>query len=173
MPIPLGQQVAIRGFLCYHIPNESEESVWSKYFSFAMAPPELASKYPLKPRKTAIFEPYTTNLLHFRVPIWFLLHRKQSRRRQKPPLSGLLFVCMPFSPKPVFPADKHIFCGTGRYQGWQDMYNLKNVCLPWKQVLDEMADKQKAVPEEADLVPLRDCFCCSIVISELENVVNL
>ena len=48
-----------------------------------------------------------------------------------------------------------------------------NVHLPQIQVLEEMADKQKAVPEEADLVPLRDCFCCFIVISELGNVVNL
>ena len=48
-----------------------------------------------------------------------------------------------------------------------------DVRLPRKQVLDEMADKQKAVPEEADLVPLGDCFCCFVVISELENVVNL
>ena len=33
-----------------------------------------------------------------------------------------------------------------------------NVHLPQIQVLEEMADKQKAVPEEAELVPLRDCF---------------
>ena len=50
---------------------------------------------------------------------------------------------------------------------------INHAHLPRKQVLEEMADKQKAVPEEADLVPPGDCFCCFIVISELENVVNL
>ena len=42
--------------------------------------------------------------------------------------------------------------------GWKGMYNLKNVYLPEKRILDEIADKQKAVPEEADLVPLGDYF---------------
>ena len=53
------------------------------------------------------------------------------------------------------------------------LYRRKCVRLPGKQVLEEMADKQTAVPEEANLVPLGDCFCCFIVISELEDVVNL
>ena len=37
------------------------------------------------------------------------------------PLSGLLFVCLPFLPKPVFLADEHFFGGTGRYQGRQEL----------------------------------------------------
>ena len=47
--------------------------------------------------------------------------QKQSRRRQFPPLPGLLFVCLPFLPKPVSTADEHIFCGTGRNHGWQEL----------------------------------------------------
>ena len=35
---------------------------------------------------------------------------------------------------------------------------VRSIHLPWKQVLEEMVDKQKAVPEEAELVPLGDCF---------------
>ena len=53
------------------------------------------------------------------------------------------------------------------------MKRFKRVRLPQKQVLEKKADKQKAVPEEADLVPLGDCFWLLIVISELGNVVNL
>ena len=53
------------------------------------------------------------------------------------------------------------------------MKRFKRVRLPGKQVLEKIADKQKAVPEEAELVPLRDCFWLLIVISELEYVVNL
>ena len=53
------------------------------------------------------------------------------------------------------------------------MKRFKRVRLPGKQVSEKIADKQKAVPEEVDLVPLRDCFCYFIVISELEYAVNL
>ena len=53
------------------------------------------------------------------------------------------------------------------------MKRFKRVRLPGKQVLEKIADKQKAVPKEANLVPPGDCFCCFIVISELEYVVNL
>jgi hypothetical protein len=34
---------------------------------------------------------------------------------------GLLFVCLPFLPKPVFSADEHFYCCAGRYQGWQEL----------------------------------------------------
>ena len=52
------------------------------------------------------------------------------------------------------------------------LHNNKSVRLPGKQVLAETADKQKTVPEEADRLPLGDCFCCFIVISELKYVVK-
>lgn len=39
-----------------------------------------------------------------------------------------------------------------------------------KQVLDETADKQKAVPEKAFFVPHRDCFYFIRIISELKKL---
>ena len=58
-----------------------------------------------------------------------------------------------------------------KYKGLLE--NIKNVVCRENRFWTFLADKQKAVPEEADLVPPGDCFFCFIVISELENVVNL
>ena len=41
------------------------------------------------------------------------------------------------------------------------MKRFKSVRLPGKQVLDEMADKQKTVPEEANLASFGTVFLCS------------
>ncbi|MBE6983910.1 MAG: hypothetical protein E7435_06525 [Ruminococcaceae bacterium] len=38
------------------------------------------------------------------------------------------------------------------------LHSNKSVHLPQKQVLQKMEDKQKAVPKEAELMPLGDCF---------------
>ena len=43
----------------------------------------------------------------------------------------------------------------------------KSVRLPRKQVLDEMADKEKAVPEEADIASFGTAFYVVKIISEL------
>ena len=40
------------------------------------------------------------------------------------------------------------------------MYNLKNVSLPEKRVLDEIADKQKAVQKEVYFAPSGLLFIC-------------
>ena len=50
---------------------------------------------------------------------------------------------------------------------------VRSVRLPGKQVLEKKADKQKAVPEEADLASFGTVFYVVKIISELENVVNL
>ena len=50
---------------------------------------------------------------------------------------------------------------------------VQNVRLPGKQVLAETADKQKAVPKEADLASNGTVFYVVKIISELEYVVNL
>ena len=53
------------------------------------------------------------------------------------------------------------------------MKRFKRVRLPGKQVLDEIADKQKAVPKEAEFASFGTVLRCSKIISELKNVVNL
>lgn len=57
--------------------------------------------------------------------------------------------------------------------GWWFCTASKNVHLPQKQVLDEMAYKQKAVPKEVVLASFRTAFGVVFIISELKNVVNL
>ena len=95
-----------------------------------MALPELAPKYPLKPRKTTIFFRILLQIYYifeFRYEFYYI--EKQSRRRQLPPLPGLLFVCLPFCPKPVFSADEH-YCGAGSYQGQQVIVDFIKHLIP-------------------------------------------
>ena len=57
----------------------------------------------------------------------------------------------------------------------QDIYRSNN-SVDARYILlfrSKMADKQKAAPCEADLLPLKDCFYHSQVISELKSAVNL
>lgn len=53
------------------------------------------------------------------------------------------------------------------------LHSNKSVRLPVKQVLDKMTDKQKAVPEEANIASFGTVFYVVKIISELKNVVNL
>ena len=53
------------------------------------------------------------------------------------------------------------------------LHSNKSVRLPGKQVSEKKADKQKAVPKEAEFASNGTVFYVVKIISELKNIVNL
>ena len=75
----------------------------------ATAPLQSAEICLENQRYITIYSQITTILQHFWVPIWNKKVKSSPDEARKMPFSGLLFVCLPFSPKRVFMADKQFF----------------------------------------------------------------
>ena len=94
-----GQKLQSGPFCVTISPMKARVFVCTKSYLFATGLHELASKYPLKPRKTTIFSHFTTYLSSDMT----IKQQKQSPRGNRSASSGTVFCLSAVSAKTCFP----------------------------------------------------------------------